>query len=138
VLEEFMCIHPYSFSLQVLLVCQVLQEGERERERERERKVELVSGGMMRVKLNPWHSRLLLLLLLMILVYASLVVCAYHPFDSNQYNRGGDDDPNHPFLQGFFSPSRPPFLLHFHRPDNLFLVAIFLIPVVKEAMWAAR
>jgi hypothetical protein len=28
--------------------------------------------------------------------------------------------------------------LHFHRPDNLFLVAIFLIPVVKEAMWAAR
>lgn len=33
VLEEFMCIHPYSFSLQVLLVCQVLQEGEREREK---------------------------------------------------------------------------------------------------------
>jgi hypothetical protein len=33
VLEEFICIHPYSFSLQVLLVCQVLQEGEREREK---------------------------------------------------------------------------------------------------------
>ncbi|KAH8956078.1 hypothetical protein BDL97_07G020100 [Sphagnum fallax] len=54
---------------------------------------------MMRVKLNPWHSRLLLLLLLMIPVYASLVMCAYHPFDSNQYKGGGDEDPNHPFLQ---------------------------------------
>jgi hypothetical protein len=135
VLEEFMCIQPYSFSLQVLLVCQVLQEVERERERE---KGQLVSGAMMRVKLNPWHSRLLLLLLLIILVYASLVVCAYHPFDSNQYKGGGDDDPNHPFLQGFFSPSCPPFLLHFHLPDNLFIVAIFLNPVVKGAMWAAH
>jgi hypothetical protein len=101
--------------------------------------VELVSGGMMRVKLNPWHSRLLLLLLLlMILVSTSLVVCVYHPFDSNQYKGGGEDDPNHPFLQGFFSPSCPPFVLHFHLPDNLFLVAIFLNPVVKGAMWAAH
>ncbi len=114
-----MCIHPYSFSLQVLLVCQVLQEGERALER----KVELVSGGMMRVKLNPWHSRLLLLLLLMILVYASLVVCAHHPFDSNQYNRGGDDDPNHPFLQGFFSPSCP---LSFCT--SIFQITYFLLP----------